>query len=63
MSSDINEIKATLHSIKEAKKDDKQIWEDDTASREVIARLEARINELKSGQNERDTQPENSGKK
>ena len=63
VSSDINEIKAILHSIKQAKKDDKQIWEDDTASREVIARLEARINELKSGQNERDTQPENSGKK
>ena len=41
----------------------KQICEEDTASREVIARLEERINEFKSGQIERDTQPENSGKK
>ena len=89
VSSDISEIKAILHSIKEAKKKDteniatgaqaeyatilegvsadidvlKQICEEHTASREVIARLEERINELKSGQNERDTQPENSGKK
>ena len=89
VSSDISEIKAILHSIKEAKKEDteniatgaqaeyatilegvsadinvlKQICEEDTASREVIARLEERINEFKSGQNERDTQPENSGKK
>ena len=89
VSSDICEIKAILHSTKEANKEDtknfatgaqaeyatilegvsadinvlKQMSEEDTASREVIARLEERINELKSGKDERDKQPENSGKK
>ena len=41
----------------------KQMSEEDTVSREVMARLEERINELKSGKFERDKQPENSGKK
>ena len=41
----------------------KQMSEEDTASREVMARLEKRINELKSRKDERDKQPENSGKK
>ena len=89
VSSDICEIKAILHSTKEANKEDtknfaseaqaeyatilsgvsadinvlKQMSDEDTASREVIARLEKRINELKSGKDERDKQPENSGKK
>ena len=89
VSSDVCEIKAILHSLKEAKKEDtkniatgaqaeyaiilesvsadinvlKQICKEDTASREVIARLEKRVNELKSGQAEGDTQPKNSGKK
>ena len=82
VSSDICEIKAILHSTKEANKEDtknfastilsgvsadinvlKQMSDEDTASREVMARLEKRINELKSGKDERDKQPENSGKK
>ena len=76
VSSDISEIKALLHSMKEAKKEDtepiatgaqvdyatildgvssdisvlKQMCVEDTASSGVIARLEERINELKSGQ-------------
>ena len=80
LSSDISEIKAILHSIKEAKKKDsqhiatgaqaecatilggassdinvlKQMCVQDTASSGGIARLEERINELKSGQDERD---------
>ena len=75
VSSDISEIKALLHSMKEAKKEDtepiatgtqvdyvtildgassdinvlKQMCVEDTASSGVIARLEERINELKSG--------------
>ena len=36
---------------------------EDTASREVIARLEERINELKSGQYESDVPAGNSGMK
>ena len=89
VSSDISEIKALLHSIKEEKKKDtkntttgaqaeyattlegassdikvlKQMCVEDTASREVIARLEERINELKSGQYEGDAPAGNSGMK
>ena len=89
VSSDISEIKAILHSIKEAKREDtenidtgaqgeyatilegassdinvlKQMCVEDTVSRGVIARLEERINELKSGQDERDARAGNSGMK
>ena len=89
VSSDISEIKALLHSIKEEKKEDtkntttgaqaeyattlegassdikvlKQMCVEDTASREVIARLEERINELKSGQYKSDAPAGNSGMK
>ena len=89
LSSDISEIKAILHSIKEAKKKDsehiatggqaecatilegassdinalKQMCVQDTASSGGIARLEERINELKSGQDERDARAGNSGMK
>ena len=89
VSSDISEIKAILHSIKEAKKKDsehiatgaqaeyttilegassdinvlKQMCVEDTASSGVITRLEERINELKSGQDERDARAGNSGMK
>ena len=89
VSSDISEIKAILHSIKEAKKKDsehiatgaqaeyttilegassdinvlKQMCVEDTASSGVITRLEERINELKSGQDERDAPAGNSGMK
>ena len=89
VSLDISEIKAILHSIKEAKKKDsehiatgaqaeyatilegassdinvlKQMCVENTASSGVIARLEERINELKSGQDERDARAGNSGMK
>ena len=89
VSSDISEIKAILHSIKEAKKKDsehiatgaqaeyttilqgassdinvlKQMCVEDTASSGVIARLEERINELKSGQDEHEARAGNSGMK
>ena len=89
VSSDISDIKAILHSIKEAKREDteniatgaqgeyatilegassdinvlKQMCVEDTVSRGVIARLEERINELKSGQDERDARAGNSGMK
>ena len=89
VSSDISEIKALLHSIKDAQKEDtehiatgaqvdyatilegassdinvlKQMCVEDTASSGVIARLEERINELKSGQDERDARAGNSGMK
>ena len=89
LSSDISEIKAILHSIKEAKKKDsehiatgaqaeyatilqgassdinvlKQKCVQDTASSGVIARLEEKINELKSGQDEREARAGNSGMK
>ena len=41
----------------------KQMCVEDTASSGVIARLEERINELKSGQDERDARVGNSGMK
>ena len=89
VTSDISEVKALLHSIKEAKKEDtknittgaqaeyattlegassdikvlKKMCVEDTASREVFARLEERINELKSGQYERNAPAGNSGMK
>ena len=89
VSSDISEIKAILHSVKEAKKKDsehiatgaqaeyakilqgassdinvlKQMCVEDTASSGVIARLEERINELKSGQDEHEARTGNSGMK
>ena len=89
VSSDISEIKALLHSMKEAKKEDtepiatgaqvdyvtildgassdinvlKQMCVEDTASSGVIARLEERINELKSGKDEGAAPAEYSGMK
>ena len=89
VSSDISEIKALLHSIKEAQKEDtehiatgaqvdyatilegassdinvlKQMCVEDTASSRVIAKLEERINELKSGKDARDAPAGYSGMK
>ena len=89
VSSDISEIKALLHSIKDAQKEDtehiatgaqvdyatilegassdinvlKQMCVEDTASSGVIAKLEERINELKSGKDARDAPAGYSGMK